>query len=114
MLADGAAIDGAGRPHKDLADDYYNRLMRAAGYLEDTQPQSDAAPADLSDEDIEAAIARYLEDDETALAFMGALRRWRDLPRAAKLHILDTFRDADRMAERSERLQREIRSRQRG
>lgn len=113
MLADGAAIDGAGRPHPDIADHYYTRLMLAAGYLKDATVSPEPAAADLSDDEIEQALMRYFEDRETAIAFMGAARNWQDYPRAAKIHILDTLRDADRMAERSEQMQREIRARQR-
>ena len=75
LLARGLATDALGVVDAERERVAYNRLMRAAGYIEDAPPPTDAVSTELSDEDIEAAIARYLEDDETAIAFMGAMRR---------------------------------------
>lgn len=116
LIAIGLATDEGGHNDPELTTGYYAQLMQAAGYTDPATPSPvEVRPtAELTDAEIETALNRYFEDGDAAISFMGTIRRWQQLPRAAKLAILDTLRDADRMADRAEQMQRESRTRQRG
>jgi hypothetical protein len=101
-----------------LADAYYDRLMRAAGYV-----KGDAAPSgptpypnrpveDLTDEEVEEALERYSDDPQAAVAFLSTVKRWQDMSPSARRFVLFSLEEARRMDEeigQSKRIDRQRR-----
>lgn len=114
-LADGAATNGAGHRNREQADGYYDRLMKAAGYVKEVLPLDDPAPLarrpvdDLTDEEVEDALERYSADPEAAVAFLSAVKRWQDMSPSARRLVLFSLEEARRMDEEIERANRQNR-----
>lgn len=102
FLADGLATDGAGQRDPAKADAFYDRLMRAAGYLagQPAEPDAKVRPVeDLTDEEVEEALERWMGDPEASVAFLAFAQDWRDLSPEARrfaLNGLESARDMDR------------------
>jgi transcriptional regulator with XRE-family HTH domain len=95
LLARGAATDGAGDLDPSKADAYYDRLMRAAGYLGEAAPPEEPRPVDdLTDEEVVDELERRFGNRDVAVSLLAASKNWRNLsPRSQRL-ILETVRYA--------------------
>lgn len=100
QIANGLASYGGDRLDEDLAASYYNRLMEAAGLLPSRaslEAQPRRAVEDLTDEEVDAALARRFDDEHASMAFLAQAKNWRDRSPAAKRFILNSFQMADQI-----------------
>ena len=99
-LANGLATNGAGVRNAELADGYYERLMRAAGYIKADSDLGDPGPLvrrpvdDLTDDEVVDELERRMGDREVAVSLLAAANNWRELPPRARRLVLDTIRFA--------------------
>lgn len=101
-LADGLATYAPGRTDAELAAAYYDRLMRAAGYIEDalTEPPPKPRPVeDLTDEEVEEALTRISNDPRFSAEMLATAADWIDYPPSARKAVLNGFELARQMTE---------------
>lgn len=96
LLANGAATDGAGQRDPQKADVYYDRLMRAAGYLDDRpSTTTETYPVDeLTDDEVTAELERRIGNREVAVSLLAAANNWKNLDPRSKRVILENVRFA--------------------
>lgn len=102
QIADGLATYAHDRRDPELADGYYQRLMRAAGYLEERpaepEPPSRVRPVeDLTDDEVRDALTRISRDPNMSAEFLDVAEDWSDLAPSAQRFILNSFQLARQM-----------------
>lgn len=95
QIADGLATYAQGRRDEQLADHYYERLMRAAGYLSERsggEAEAQRTVDDLTDDEVIDELERRMGDRDVAVSFLTLARTWRDLDPQAKRMVLEMHR----------------------
>jgi transcriptional regulator with XRE-family HTH domain len=91
LLADGLATYGPGRKDVDLAETYYRRLMRAAGYIEDRPVEVESShPAERpSDEALTDGLEQYSGDHDAAISLLTISKHWDRIDPPARRFLED-------------------------
>ena len=97
-IADGLATYAPGRRDQELADAYYQRLMRAAGYLTDPGPDPSTYEIDprrpvedLTDEEVREVLSRISRDPAFSAHLLSAAEEWADMSPEAQRFLLNGF-----------------------
>lgn len=97
LIANGLATYAPGRRDDELAAAYYDRLMRAAGYMTGpaTAPLEPSRSVDnLTDEEVVDELERHFGSREVAVSMWAAGKNWRNLKPQSQRLILETVRYA--------------------
>lgn len=90
-------------PDAGRVESVYQRLLRAAGYLEDAKAESDAERRrpveDLTDEEVGEALRRWFDIHKVPVALLSTVENWEDLAPPAQRFLLNQFEEARRIDE---------------
>lgn len=88
QIADGLATNGDGEQDAGKAAEYYQRLMLAAGHIDagssEVKPVKPRSVEDLTDEEVEEALAKISKDPEFTAEFMAVAEDWSEMSTSAQ------------------------------